>query len=120
MNQWRLRGKVITVGEAKFRRQLQTKERPVQVDRRGQYVRGAEDYHRGKDVRTDTIVDGHPVTDQTEIKQGNGGMKRIDVAIVEENMDWLVRSLVGKTLQPLDLHSLKDTVRKNLPHIVDV
>ncbi|KAL4276900.1 hypothetical protein AHAS_Ahas20G0253400 [Arachis hypogaea] len=53
-------------------------------------------------------------------QQGHGCTKRVEVPIVAENMNWLVRSLVGSTRKPMDTHSLKRVIRTNLHHVEDV
>ncbi|XP_020981516.1 photosystem I P700 chlorophyll a apoprotein A1-like [Arachis duranensis] len=121
MNQWRLRGKVIIVGKAKFRRQGETRDRPVNVELRCKQGGGPGESYHGKEVATtEPGVVRKPVQEQTAINQGRADSKRLEVPIVKANMEWLGRSLVGKTLKPLDPASLKKTVRANMPHIVDV
>ncbi|QHN83134.1 uncharacterized protein DS421_20g702010 [Arachis hypogaea] len=120
MNQWRLRGRVINVGEAKFRRSGQTRARLGNMDSGSKQGRGPEDSRRGKEVAPAPLVEQQPGSKQLETYSGNGGTKRIEVAIVEANMSWLRRSLVGLTLKPLDPKSLKNMVCTNMPHIVDI
>ncbi|KAL4391189.1 hypothetical protein AHAS_Ahas03G0220200 [Arachis hypogaea] len=61
-------------------------------------------------------TDGKHVTDQ----HANRQLKMAEVSIVAENMDWLVRSLVGSTLKPFDHKSLRRAICKNVPHVVEV
>ncbi|KAL4286973.1 hypothetical protein AHAS_Ahas19G0139700 [Arachis hypogaea] len=82
MNRMKLRGRVVLVGEAKFRR----------------------------------------VSDSTETRkvQGNGWTKKLEVVVAKENLDWLQKSLIGRTMTAIDFESLKDTVEKNFPQVVQV
>lgn len=119
MNQWRLRGKVITVGEAKYRRQFQmggTVRKEITSPNGGEAV----DSYQGNGVAAAKAMKEQPVRDHKNATEGNGPVKRIDVPVVEANMEWLARSLVGHTLHPVDLRSVKTVVSKNLPNIVDV
>ncbi|KAL4330695.1 hypothetical protein AHAS_Ahas13G0425800 [Arachis hypogaea] len=53
-------------------------------------------------------------------QQRHEGMKRVEVAVGAENMAWLGRSLVGTTLNPVDIQSLRKIILMNLPHVVDI
>ncbi|KAL4329209.1 hypothetical protein AHAS_Ahas13G0277200 [Arachis hypogaea] len=64
MNHWRLRGKVINVGEAKFRRLSQKRVEPRQMILSSQHDGEPGDSHHGKGGATDRVVVEQPMQDQ--------------------------------------------------------
>ncbi|XLR65088.1 hypothetical protein S83_015760 [Arachis hypogaea] len=120
MHQYRLRGKTVSVGEAKFRRQMQEGDRRVLVDQSRGVERRLERFTKQDEVVQQPVEGGMQAGDQARIHQGNGCMKRLALPVLEANMEWLARSLVGYTLNPLDLRSLKRVIQTNVPHVEDV
>ncbi|KAL4287886.1 hypothetical protein AHAS_Ahas19G0231000 [Arachis hypogaea] len=120
MNRMNLRGKIVSVGEAKFSRQLKARKRRVPVERGVQHAGDFKELSRG-DVVT-VVQDAEEQKDgmQVSANHDNEQMKRVEVAVVEENMNWLLRSLVGITLKLIDLQSLRKTLCKNMANVVEV
>ncbi|KAL4328179.1 hypothetical protein AHAS_Ahas13G0174200 [Arachis hypogaea] len=120
MNQFRLRGKIVNVGEAKFQRKVQAGAQRVVADTSRQLQR------RPEMIIKETEVDKNPVEgevktgDQIHVQKGKGSMKRVQVPVVEANLKWLARSLVGYTLKPMELRSLQRIIHTNVPHVEDV
>ncbi|KAL4293172.1 hypothetical protein AHAS_Ahas18G0101500 [Arachis hypogaea] len=134
MNQFRLRRKTVYVGEAKFRKNFQVGNRRVNVDPGRDLERKSET--AGDDNGAPRVLVTEPEhmltakepvinpglgdpsgAGRTLLKQGKGCSKRVEVPIVVDNMNWLVRSLVGSTLKPIDLCSLKRVIQANLHHV---
>ncbi|XP_057730633.1 uncharacterized protein LOC130945964 [Arachis stenosperma] len=118
MNRMRLRGKVVFVGEARYRRmsiangtnkiqaegiiQKESVGQPQKEHKDDPAVPASSSKNVGKDKK---ILDQH----------GNGLTKNLEVAVAKENLNWLQKSLVGGTTTAIDFRSLQDMVAKNFP-----
>ncbi|XP_020969683.1 uncharacterized protein LOC110268122 [Arachis ipaensis] len=120
MNHMRLQGKIVSLGEAKFRRLPHGKKRLMHVEPRVQHEEEPKKSVSGKEVVIAQEVEVTKNDMQVADQHGSGWRKRVEVSIAEENMDWLVRSLVESTLKPIGLQSLKMAICKNIPQVVEV
>ncbi|KAL1313753.1 hypothetical protein AAHE18_16G135000 [Arachis hypogaea] len=117
MHHARIRGKIISVGQAKYRRAMGGENDRVRK----------EDLARTK-VESRQIQKGESSTKVEETKkvtpvkdtQGNGWTKKVEVPVAKENFDWLLRSLVGETTRAIDFKSLRRAIVKNFPQVVEV
>ncbi|KAL4293720.1 hypothetical protein AHAS_Ahas18G0156300 [Arachis hypogaea] len=121
MNRLRLRGKNVFVGEAKYRRSS-----GVTTTRSGERGAGSQNLLARKPqnevVPNDAGSSGCGLRMKEAVKgpHNNGWTKKLEVAMAKENLIWLQRSLVGGTTKPINFDSLKETIAKNIPYVVQV
>ncbi|XP_016192295.1 serine/arginine-rich splicing factor SC35-like [Arachis ipaensis] len=123
MNHMRLRGKLLSISEAKFRRHLQERERWVHVDQRVLYEgrhKGADSGSKGEPKESDSGKEG-VIAQESEVNKDDAQeadhsrKKRVDTAVAQANLEWLGRSVVGSTLKSFDIQSLKRSICKIVP-----
>ncbi|KAL4287538.1 hypothetical protein AHAS_Ahas19G0196200 [Arachis hypogaea] len=123
MNRMRLRGKVVFVGEAKYRR--------VSDVRDTNKVQPREDNRIAMDLQRPPKKEANQKTSTVSTKElakekigqdphENGWTKKVEVAVAKENLDWLQKSLVGGSTKAIDFRSLKDFIAKNFPQVIQV
>ncbi|KAL4371345.1 hypothetical protein AHAS_Ahas06G0156500 [Arachis hypogaea] len=105
----RLRGKVVFVEEAKYRRASDAKDsRRVQVggDMRNGII------HQPQQERQNALL--HPASGskdarrdkEIQVPHGIGSTKKLEVAVAKENLDWLQKSQIGRTTKAIILTSV--------------
>ncbi|KAL4373670.1 hypothetical protein AHAS_Ahas05G0105000 [Arachis hypogaea] len=65
----------------------------------------------GRELQTDEIVAN---------RHGYEDRRKVEVAVAEDNMEWLQRSLVGTMTKPMDFISLSETMVKSFPSVVQI
>ncbi|KAL4343647.1 hypothetical protein AHAS_Ahas11G0099300 [Arachis hypogaea] len=121
MNQMKLRGKIVFVGAAKYRRMSRTMD--VGNDRQGDHKQKPSSQEPLKGVGEDgSLSTAHGVPTKENVKNmlGNQEIKKMKVAVVAKNLEWVQRSLVGVTTKPIDFTSLRDMVTRNLPSVIRI
>ncbi|KAL1331050.1 hypothetical protein AAHE18_12G155000 [Arachis hypogaea] len=123
MNRMRLRGKIVFVGEAKYRRSSDVKE--------------LKKIEAGGDIRKDSIRQPRwereegltHLASSSEVARKDKKIedpnekrwtKKLEVVVAKENLDWLQRSLIGGTTKAIDFSSLQDMVAKNFPQVIQI
>ncbi|KAL4306627.1 hypothetical protein AHAS_Ahas16G0197200 [Arachis hypogaea] len=121
MNRMRLRGKVIMVQEAKYRRTSDTtyvKKGRVEDD---QHHRSKPEPMREEDTeRQLSNANELPPKETVRSTLCKSDTKNVEVAMVPGNLEWLQRSLVGATLEPINFNSLRKMLAIFLPSVVRV
>ncbi|KAL4314701.1 hypothetical protein AHAS_Ahas15G0111400 [Arachis hypogaea] len=121
MNRVRLRRKVIVVQEAKYKR-------PSEAAYVGK-VRAADDKYHRPDLepqreegseRSLATANGLQTNVRAKSMFEKCELKNVECVMAIENLEWLRRSLVGETLEPIDLVSLRKMVARSLPSVVQV
>ncbi|KAL1346509.1 hypothetical protein AAHE18_08G193300 [Arachis hypogaea] len=123
MNRMRLRGKVVFVGEAKYRRLSAangTKKIQTASITRKESVRQPQREH--EDVPVAPSSSSKEVRKDKKIldPNGEGSTKKLEVAVSKGNLNWLQKSLIGGTTKAIDFRSLQDMVAKNFPQVTQV
>ncbi|KAL4381767.1 hypothetical protein AHAS_Ahas04G0166400 [Arachis hypogaea] len=121
MNSMVLRGKILFVGEAKYRREVvlqNTRGKEVKVitrqDARGNNPQtGSVRVAKRKEMRQPSEA---PIKDPNN----NGWTKKVEVPIVNENIVWIQRSIVGGMKLAIDFNELEQQVHKEWPGVTQV
>ncbi|KAL4344081.1 hypothetical protein AHAS_Ahas11G0142700 [Arachis hypogaea] len=97
MNHMRLRGKVVFVGEAKYRRMSDVKD-TNRIPPRGntQNAMDRQVPEEGGETKKNKDTLNKALTNDTTVKDphGNGWLKKVEIAVANEKLVWLQRSLV--------------------------
>ncbi|KAL4276088.1 hypothetical protein AHAS_Ahas20G0172200 [Arachis hypogaea] len=123
MNRMRLRGKVVFVGEAKYRR-LSVANGTKKIQAEG--ITRKESVCQPQREHEDALV--APTSSSKDVRKdkkildpnGEGLTKKLEVAVVKENLNWLQKSLIGGTIKTIDFRSLQDMVAKNFSQVTQV
>ncbi|XP_072089344.1 uncharacterized protein [Arachis hypogaea] len=121
MNRMRLRGKIFIVGEVRYRRMNEMKntkghqeandvQNTVKIQPQHEECQRVAGINVKKLKKKKTTGGPH----------GNGWTKKLEVPVVKVNLDWLQRSLIGRTTKAIDYNSLKTMISKYLPQVVEV
>ncbi|KAL4287198.1 hypothetical protein AHAS_Ahas19G0162200 [Arachis hypogaea] len=121
MNRMKLRGKVVFVGEAKYRRISSTKD--TKSPQRGKDDRNKLGRQPKREEASDVQLNTLEVRKEKKEQDPNvkgGTKKKIEVTVAKENLDWLQRSLIGGMTKAIDFCSLKDMIEINMPQVIQV
>ncbi|KAL4365185.1 hypothetical protein AHAS_Ahas07G0080800 [Arachis hypogaea] len=123
MNHTRLRGKVVFVGEAKYRRSPEVKD-TSRIHPRGGYRHTIDRQatEEGGEVKENTNAPKKVLMKDNTVRDphGNGWTKKVDAMVVKENLDWLQKSLVGGSTKAIDFKALRKSIATTFPHIIQV
>ncbi|KAL1349980.1 hypothetical protein AAHE18_07G194000 [Arachis hypogaea] len=123
MNHSRLRGKVVFVEEAKYRRMSEVKNInriPPRGDDRNAMDRQVPEEEGEAKKNTDSpnkvLMNDNTVQDP----HNNGWTKKVEVMVVKENLDWLQKSLVGGSTKAIDFKALRESIARIFPYVTQV
>ncbi|XP_020958440.1 uncharacterized protein LOC110262532 [Arachis ipaensis] len=121
MNRTRLRGKIISVREARYRHKNDT-EYSKGLQEAGDAQNGVKIQTQPEDSTRFLRKNVKEVREQGKKKDphGNGWTKKIEIPVAKVNLEWLQRSLIGGATKAMNLPSLMSMIRKNLPQVVHV
>ncbi|XP_057739725.1 uncharacterized protein LOC130956748 [Arachis stenosperma] len=108
MNRMRLRGKVVFVGEAKYRRLPDVKDaNRISPRANTQNAMDRQTPEEGGMTTTNKDNLNKAVTNDVIVKDphGNGWTKKVEIKVASENLVWLQRSLVGGTTKAIDFRA---------------
>ncbi|KAL4275265.1 hypothetical protein AHAS_Ahas20G0089900 [Arachis hypogaea] len=109
MNRMRLRGKVVFVGEAKYRRVSDVKATRNVQERSDMQNENPRQSERDREIAQLPPARGSKdVTMDKKVQDphGNEWTKKMEGIVAKENLDWLQKSLIGGTTTAIDFKAL--------------
>ncbi|KAL4366113.1 hypothetical protein AHAS_Ahas07G0173600 [Arachis hypogaea] len=121
MNHQRLRGEILFVEEAKYRRMSGTiiKSNTRAVGNRRQTATW-QPRRKAAESGSEAPENEERKRERDKDLYGKDRTKKVKVAVATENLEWLQRSIVGGTTKAINFESLKEMIAKNVPNVVQV